>query len=255
VSEHYITHRYAPDASQFGGDCAVCGHVRDVAWHTDATKPQPKFLKNLFSVVHDMSAVQRFSRIRMVHPERVLEHTGMVCTFAYAIGRLLQTKAHRELKPLDMGAVLGRAVMHDMDETITGDIVRPTKYFSDLLREELRRLEAKGIDNISTALDLHVMTGDFMRSKQGREGYIVKLADVFAALCTVYIEVRVCGNLAMVQPAANLKRLIASLRPANSGKWNAEEIALLDVLLDEALLLVNEVTALSSPLVSLHGEM
>jgi 5'-deoxynucleotidase YfbR-like HD superfamily hydrolase len=222
----------------------------------DAKTVPLHFLKSLFSVVHDLSAVQRFSRIRMVHPENVLAHTGMVCVFAYAIGRSLQGKAPRDLKPLDMGAILGRAVAHDMDETITGDIVRPTKYFSETLRDELRKLEGTGIDNISTALDLHVLTGDFLRSKQGREGYVVKLADLLAALCTVYIEVRVLRNLAMVQPAQGVKRVLNSLRPAENGKWKAEERVIIDAIIDEAHELLEEIIASNvTPLPSLHGDM
>ena len=213
------------------------------------------FLKSLFSLAHDMAAVQRFSRIRMVHPENVLEHTGMVCVFAYAIGRTLQSKAHRELKPLDMGAIMARAVAHDMDETITGDIVRPTKYFSTELREELRRLEGKGVNNIATALDLHVLTGDWLRSKQSREGYVVKLADLLAALCKVYVEVRVLGNRAMVQPAEPMKRILIDLRPTESGKWTLEELVIIDDILDEANTLLAEVICHASPLPSLHGEV
>jgi 5'-deoxynucleotidase YfbR-like HD superfamily hydrolase len=216
--------------------------------------PPLHFLHTLFSVVHDMSAVQRFSRIRMVHPENVLQHTGMVCVFAYAIARTLMTKAPRDLRPLDFGAIMGRAVVHDMDETFTGDIVRPTKYFSATIREELRKLEAKGIDNISTMLDLHVLTGDFMRSKTSREGYVVKLADLLAALATCYMEVCVVGNRAMVQPAENMKTLLGSLRPAgNTGKWSAEEIVILDAIIDEAHELLAYVLGHANPLQSVHG--
>jgi 5'-deoxynucleotidase YfbR-like HD superfamily hydrolase len=209
----------------------------------------------MFSVAHDMSAVQRFSRIRMVHPENVLTHTGMVCLFAYSIGSLLRTKAHRELRPLDLGAIMARAVAHDIDETITGDIVRPTKYFSAIIRQELAGLEAKGVDNVANALDLPVLVTDFETAKLGREGYVVKMADLLAALCTVFIEVMVCGNRAMVQPARNMRHVLVKLRPADSGKWTAEERSIIDDLLDEAHCLLEEVIQCAPPLVSVHGDV
>jgi 5'-deoxynucleotidase YfbR-like HD superfamily hydrolase len=228
--------------------------ARPMSYDPNAVHPPVHFLKSLFSVVHDMAAVQRFSRLRMVHPEDVLRHTGMVCVFAYGIARLLQTKAHRELKPLDMGTIMARAVAHDMDETITGDIVRPTKYFSQVLREELAALEVKGVNHIADALEIPTLVGDHEHAKHGREGYVVKLADALAALCTVYTEVCVVGNRAMTQPAIPMKSLFASLRPAESGKWSVEERSLINDLLDEAHSMLAEVLHYRSPLPSLHGD-
>lgn len=222
---------------------------------TTSVHPPLNFIRSLFSVAHDMSAVQRFSRVRMAHPENVLTHTGMVCLFAYAIAMILRTKAHRELRPLDIGGVLAKAVVHDIDETITGDIVRPTKYFSDVLRKELGRLEVKGMNNVAQALDLPAVVGDFDRAKLGREGFIVKMADLFAALCTVFIEVRVCFNFAMVQPARNMKNVLLKMRPADSGKWSHEERQIIDELLDEALALLEEVLQHENPLPSVHGDI
>lgn len=221
-------------------------------------QPQPHFLRDLFSLVHDMSAVQRFSRIRMVHPENVLQHTGMVCVFAYAIANQLIRKAPRELKPLDIGLVMCRAAVHDMDETKTGDVVRPTKYFSEALRGELRKLEAVGVNDIACALGLHRITADWMKAKQGREGFIVRLADFLAALCTVYIEVRVCNNVAMKQPAATMRALAIDMFGfAAAAGFDDAEIKELDLILHEAKRLLERCLSAApfhDPLPSIHGD-
>lgn len=212
------------------------------------------FLKTLFSVTHDMSAVQRFSRVRMVHPENCLAHTGMVCIFAYAIGRKLQKlRPANDPEYLNMGTAMCRAVVHDLDETITGDIVRPTKYFSAAIRSELGKLEVKGVNNIATALDLHMLTADWMRAKEGREGYVVKLADLLAAVCTVWTEVCVHGNLAMVQPARNMQTVLYKMAPPN--EFKRAEIEFLNALQSEAEALIDEVVAVSSPMSSVHGDI
>ena len=52
---------------------------------TPAPKAASAKLLELFSLCHEMQGVQRFSRIRMAHPENVLAHTGMVCVMAYVI--------------------------------------------------------------------------------------------------------------------------------------------------------------------------
>ena len=215
------------------------------------------FLLSLFSLAHDMSAVQRFSRLRMVQPENVLAHTGMVCVFAYAITRKLNSCYRLQLEPLDLGWVMARAVVHDMDETITGDIVRPTKYFSADLRAELGRLEAKGINNIALALDMPSIIADFMSAKQGREGFVVKLADLLAALCAVHIEVRVLGNRAMVQAAGGLRLAIddaANGVNAATNNWSVEERAVIEQLFDEADDLLSTILGYINPLPSLHAE-
>jgi len=200
-----------------------------------------------------MSAVQRFSRLRMVHPENVLAHTGMVCVFAYAIASTLIEKGRRELRPLDLSVVLARAVVHDMDETITGDIVRPTKYFSGTLREELGKLEAEGISNIAAALGLPLIKPTFDFAKYGREGYVVKLADMLSALCTVYIEVCVVGNSAMMQAAQGMKRGLKDLHYGPE-RWNKAELVVIDAILDEANVMLDVVMLHSNPLPSLHKE-
>lgn len=218
---------------------------------------QATFLKTLFSVAHDMSAVQRFSRLRLVHPENVLQHTGMVCLFAYAIGRRLQhLRPTNDPQYLDMGKVMCRAVAHDLDETITGDIVRPTKYFSATIRAELAKLEATGINNIASALNLHSITADFMKAKEGREGYVVKLADLLAAICTLWTEVRVCGNRAMVQPAEHMMEVLVRLAPPSVEMFKTAEFNVLSEIRNEAGALLGEVLhAYKSPLPSIHGEI
>src|SRR5262245_61049884 len=80
--------------------------------------------RDLFSLVSSLSGVTRFSMLKMCHHETVLEHTGMMVCFCYVLGERLNA-----CKPgtLDMGTLLSKATVHDWDETITGDVARPTK--------------------------------------------------------------------------------------------------------------------------------
>lgn len=229
-------------------------HDANAATNADGSPLGSSFLLKLFSLVHDMSAVQRFSRLRMVHPENVLAHTGMVCVFAYAIARKLNDCYRVQLPAIDVAWVMARAVVHDMDETITGDIVRPTKYFSAELRSELGRLETKGINNIALALDIPAIISDFTSAKQGREGFVVKLADLLAALCTTYIEVCVLGNTAMVQAAGGFSIALRDAEHIEGAAWSAEELNFIQLLFGEARDILGAVLNYSNPLPSLHSE-
>lgn len=236
--------------------CFICGGPLPCDTHGQKPK-SPAFLKSLFSVAHDMAAVQRFSRIRMVHPENVLQHTGMVCLFAYAIACRTMARAPRELKPLDIGLVMCRAVAHDLDETITGDIVRPTKYFSEALRGELRKLEQSGIKSIGDAFGDEYLAIDWRNAKNGREGFIVKLADLLAAACTVYTEVRVTNNFAMVQPAPRMLGLLGDMRNflgSQTIDFSIDEQIELGLVIEEGERLLNEVAYMYSTLPSVHKD-
>src|SRR5262245_28190136 len=104
----------------------------------------------LFNLVSGLSGVQRFSMLKMVHKDTVLEHTGMMACFAFALGtRLNLLPGYR----FNMGLLLAKATVHDWDECFTGDIARPTKYFSTTLRNELMALEIQGIDHLADMLE------------------------------------------------------------------------------------------------------
>jgi hypothetical protein len=49
--------------------------------------------------------------------------------------------------------------------------------------------------------------------------------------------------------------VLVKLRPADSGKWTAEERSIIDDLLDEAHCLLEEVIQCAPPLVSVHGDV
>jgi 5'-deoxynucleotidase len=84
-------------------------------------------LVKTFELVSAMSDVRRFSLIRLAHQENVMEHTA----FVSLVGLLLAIEINAICPgSVDLGAVALNAAAHDMDETVTGDIPRPTKYFS-----------------------------------------------------------------------------------------------------------------------------
>lgn len=211
------------------------------------------FLKTMFSLANELEAVKRFSRLRMVHDENVLTHTGMVCVFAYIIASKLTGVRSKANGGIDVGTVLRRAVVHDWDETITGDIVRPTKYFSSALRAELGKLEAQGIYDIGNAFGMASIDADFIKSKDGREGYVVKLADFVGALHRVWVEVMVHHNMNMRQPAGPMVSVLEKLAlAADKLHWSDEENMVINALIRQASNALGEVFTTSVPLGQLH---
>lgn len=207
-------------------------------------------ITNIFSLVSRLSGIQRFSMLKMCHPENVLEHTGMVCIFSYIItDHLNQIK-----QTISIGEVMRRAVTHDLDETITGDVPRPTKYFSKELRKEMTKLEMDGIDNLARRLNIATLTMDHAVAKEHKEGAIVALADIMAAIHRVWEEAIIYNNHHFVQPAKGMQRVLDNViqRIKEQEFFNPDQEEYLLGYYDELTAILTKVLQHPCELVELH---
>ena len=157
----------------------------------------------LFSVSQSMSSINRYSQINLLHPEAVLEHTGFVCLFTYLICEEINASCDDKI---DVGVALERATFHDVDEVVTGDIPRPTKYFSRESERIFNEIADQGIDQIIEELDVDSISGDigfkikksWENSKSGPEGSVVALADLAAVVYKIWEEVILLGNKKLI---------------------------------------------------------
>ena len=101
----------------------------------------------LFSVSQSMSAIKRYSQLHLLKPESVMEHTGFVCLFTYILCEKINSVSREEDK-LNIGLALEKAVIHDIDEVVTGDIPRPTKYYSKDSSKIFEEIAEQGIKQI-----------------------------------------------------------------------------------------------------------
>lgn len=154
-------------------------------------------LLEIFDINYKMSALTRYSQTHLVKEESVLEHTGFVCSMAYYIGMVLV----KENVPLNIGVLLSKAVVHDMDEIITGDIPRPTKYYNEGVRGALQEIEDANMLKISAEVELESIFYDWKKAKDGKEGLIVAICDSLAVVYKVYYEVIMFGNMTIADHA------------------------------------------------------
>lgn len=151
-------------------------------------------LLEIFEVNYKMSALTRFSQTHLVNEESVLEHTGFICMMAYYIGNKMIVEGHE----LNIGMLMCKAVAHDIDEIITGDIPRPTKYYNENVRNSIQQIEEENMKKISEKMELSCMFNDWEDSKRGKEGNIVALCDALAILYKVYYEAVKFGNKTII---------------------------------------------------------
>ncbi len=149
----------------------------------------------LFSVSQGMSAIQRYSQLHLLKSESVMEHTGFVCLFTYTMCEEINSVSPDAHK-LNTGNALKKAIVHDIDEVITGDIPRPTKYYNDDSIALFEKMAEAGIDQIINELQIDDldMKNDWKQSKSGREGAIVAFADLSSVVYKLWEEIIMLGN-------------------------------------------------------------
>lgn len=145
-----------------------------------------KTVHNINDIAGKMSAIDRYSQTRLVNPESVLEHTGYVGLCSLMIADELISAG----EPLNTDVVLMGAILHDVEEIITGDIASPTKYSSKEVTEGIQKLECESAKKILSER----LYQKWLFAKTGREGFIVALADKLAVVYKIHQETECYGN-------------------------------------------------------------
>ncbi len=152
-------------------------------------------IENLFELQSRLASVGRFSQTRLNNPESVLEHSGCVTLTCYIFGSILIDEGYN----IDLAVLLSKAITHDTDEIVTGDIARPTKYFNDQARQMFAEIELCGMSEVCCGLELpkkvtEKIMVDWNCAKDGLEGLIVSIADILAVVYKVHDECFMYGN-------------------------------------------------------------
>ena len=153
-------------------------------------------LKSFF-LIDEFSAVTRYSKNRPIKEENNLDHTGWVCLWSYLIGIDIQNKLGLEL---DFAKIMSGAVVHDIDETLTGDVPRPTKYYNKEFREKIAGIEFASVNSLVKNLDQNPrkknILDDWLEAKgiDNVEQYIVKMADLISVVYKVWQEMIMLRN-------------------------------------------------------------
>src|SRR5258706_8989645 len=97
--------------------------------------------------------VFRYSTTRVISPESVAEHSYFVAFYCMMIGHWLNGDS--EGVTVSMRKLLERALVHDLEEAVTGDFPREFKHSNKDVQEALKDASRIGFVQIITAL-----TGD-----------------------------------------------------------------------------------------------
>ncbi len=102
--------------------------------------------------VRRLAAIRRYSSIPCNRIENVAEHTGFAALYAYWIGLDLQRRGY----PIDMAVLLETIVVHDLDEAMSGDIMRGFKYRDPEILAAIKRASGDNMKDLVTEYGEHI---------------------------------------------------------------------------------------------------
>lgn len=206
-------------------------------------------LLRLLSASHRLASLRRFSMEQLSHPESVLEHTGFVALVSLALVEEANAIIRRRRgAELNVALVLCRALVHDVDELVTGDIPRPTKYSTPMASELFDEIKRTSLDKITSEIfDSMTAFSSLLRAqhhlaKDDQEGMIVAIADVIAVVYMVWREVLLRGNMSMTRQAFTVVSQIDALR----GRSIVRSISEAGDFLDRVLLQARSIAVAAS---------
>lgn len=169
---------------------------------------------DIFTMSSSLSAMTRYSQTYMHKKESVLEHIGFVTLFCKFVGEQVNDRYTETGKGVgvDIGLLLSKAIVHDLDEIITGDIPRPTKYFSEEAHLVFETIEKAGMEKLVEDCNLSPeIYSNWSHAKDGAEGKIVAIADMAAVVYKIWEEIILMHNHTFIGHAVKVNEYIGVL--------------------------------------------
>jgi 5'-deoxynucleotidase len=146
-----------------------------------------------FAYLNRMKYIKRWSLMRSVREENIMEHSQSVAVIAHALA-LIANKIFN--KNVDVAKTVLYAQYHEVGEVITGDLPTPIKYFNPEINSAYKDLERKACERILGMLP-NELEDDYraliIPDEETEEYKLVKLADRLSAYLKCVEEVT-AGN-------------------------------------------------------------
>lgn len=150
-------------------------------------------MKNFFAFIDRMKYIKRWSLMRSVREENIMEHTQQVAIIAHALA-LIKNKMFEG--KVDVNKVVLLAQYHEVGEVITGDLPTPIKYFNPEIKTAYKELEKDACEKLLNMLpeELREEYSCYILPDTTSEEYkIVKYADRLSAYLKCVEEIK-SGN-------------------------------------------------------------
>jgi 5'-deoxynucleotidase len=162
---------------------------------------------HFFAFLSRMKFITRWGLMRNTNSESIQEHSLQVSMIAHALALIKNTYFGGSVNPERIAVI---AMYHDSNETITGDLPTPIKYYNPSISNAYKDLENISKEKLLTMLP-DLLADDYRRilffNETSDEGKIVKAADRISAYIKC-LEEEKAGNTEFKKAAvATLKKI------------------------------------------------
>lgn len=154
----------------------------------------------LFELLSKLSNVHRYSTNFLVKPESVLEHTASVSMIVLILSLELESRFGVVINYKDAFA---KSILHDIEESETGDIPRTTKHCNPTVSESLYLFEVECASVIFNNLEVkdQSIIDYWHNSKDGLTGLLVSIGDLLSVTYKLWTEISLLNNYSLVPVA------------------------------------------------------
>lgn len=153
---------------------------------------------DLAKLYRQVSSVRRYSTIHLCKDENIAEHSMHVAMLCEIVGSKvidkLKAEGNYHCENIDLGRCIKLAIFHDLDEIITGDIPRATKYHSESMHEAASKLAENAQNQISRIFGISCRLMDYKSSASKDSIALIKACDFLSVVLKIYWELEL-GNL------------------------------------------------------------
>ena len=148
---------------------------------------------NFYAFMDRMKYIRRWSLMRSVREENIMEHSQQVAFIAHALA-IIENKIFGG--NVDSQKCVLYAIYHECPEVITGDLPTPIKYFNRSITGAYKDIEGEACEKLLSTLpeEIREELAPYVKADTSSEEWkIVKAADRLSAYIKC-LEERRCGN-------------------------------------------------------------
>jgi 5'-deoxynucleotidase len=179
-----------------------------------------------------MKYIKRWSLMRSVREENIMEHSQSVAVIAHALALIYNKEFSGNV---DVNKVVLLAQYHEVGEVITGDLPTPIKYFNPEIKNAYKDLEKNASERLLSMLP-ESLQGEYKQyiipDENTEEYKLVKCADRLAAYLKCVEEVK-AGNSEFKKAKSSIGAELKNLKRPEVDYYLKEFAPAFDLTLDE----------------------
>ena len=185
-----------------------------------------------FAYLNRMKYIKRWSLMRSVKEENIMEHSHQVAVIAHALAVIKNKEFGGNV---NIEKVVLIAQYHEVGEVITGDLPTPIKYFNPEIKSAYKDLEQKACEKILSFLPEN-MVAEYQKyvlpDVESEEYCLVKAADRLSAYLKCIEEIKM-GNLEFKKAKSSILSDLKSLKSPEVSFYLKEFAPAYELTLDE----------------------